>query len=177
MKKGYSLRPPRFPGGAWYFRCTYMGTRMEISTKLSEQAAAEAFAADLYRSILDDPIINLEDPRPSSMVERQPESISLGMFERFLTTSFTLVGEQIVRLGTGRHVSFYVNKSGYRQTDVFWDRRRRRVLEHRWKFLLHHRWLPRSIDHINRVRDDNRIANLRASTPFLQAGNRGHAPL
>lgn len=35
---------------------------------------------------------------------------------------------------------------------------------HRMIFLWHHGYLPRCIDHINRIKDDNRIENLRAAT-------------
>ena len=35
---------------------------------------------------------------------------------------------------------------------------------HRIIFLWHHGWLPPTIDHINGIKDDNRIENLRAAT-------------
>ena len=44
---------------------------------------------------------------------------------------------------------------------------------HRLAFLLCHGWLPCGIDHINGVRDDNRIINLRECTPKQNGANRG----
>ena len=38
----------------------------------------------------------------------------------------------------------------------------KRYYVHRLVFLLHHGYLPRSIDHINQIKSDNRIENLRA---------------
>lgn len=40
----------------------------------------------------------------------------------------------------------------------------KRYREHRLIFLMHHGYLPEFVDHINNIRDDNRIENLRAAT-------------
>ena len=173
MRLPYSLRPPRKPGYAWGFRCSHKGIRIEITTGHCIEAVAWAWAADLHGMIERDTIMNLDDPRPPGLAEVMPEAIPLGAFEHFLMTSFILIDETIVRLGTNRAISFHLNAGGYRQAEIPWESRRKRVLEHRWKFLLHHRWLPRSVDHKNRVRHDNRLGNLKASTAYLQAGNRG----
>lgn len=68
----------------------------------------------------------------------------------------------------------YVKKrSGYRSVtigglDYF---------EHRLVYQWHHEGdIPDYIDHINGVRDDNRIENLRASNPRLNQGNRKATP-
>lgn len=54
-----------------------------------------------------------------------------------------------------------INPSGYIEIGVFG----KRYLAHRlaW-FYVHGKWPQHEIDHINRIRDDNRIANLREAT-------------
>ena len=44
---------------------------------------------------------------------------------------------------------------------------------HRVVFLMVHGWLPKEIDHINRDKTDNRIANLRPATSSQNKGNIG----
>jgi hypothetical protein len=44
--------------------------------------------------------------------------------------------------------------------------------EHRLIFLLHHGYLPEFIDHINGIRSDNRIENLRGATRLQNNSNR-----
>jgi hypothetical protein len=44
---------------------------------------------------------------------------------------------------------------------------------HRIVFLWWHGWLPKEIDHRNRIKTDNRIDNLRASTSSQNKGNIG----
>ena len=44
---------------------------------------------------------------------------------------------------------------------------------HRIAFLIVHGWLPKEIDHINRDKTDNRIANLRPATSSQNKGNIG----
>jgi hypothetical protein len=49
-----------------------------------------------------------------------------------------------------------------------------RYAAHRLAWLyVHGEWPPAQIDHINRLRNDNRIANLRAATPRENSANRG----
>ena len=49
------------------------------------------------------------------------------------------------------------------------------IVEHRLAWALHFgEWPNGWIDHINRVRDDNRITNLRIATPSENAKNREH---
>lgn len=62
---------------------------------------------------------------------------------------------------------------GYRYVKC--GKSRRRVAAHRVIFLMHHGYLPAVIDHINRIRDDNRIENLRdAVTEGNNQGNQSH---
>jgi len=175
MKLPYNLRPPRRQGGNWYVRGTYNGTRLELSTHHTVEALAWMFAAQLWEDFAADPAMNADDPRPPGLAESQPEAVPLGLFEMYLLANFTLVGEAVVQLGSGRRISFHECHGGYRQAKIRWERREKRVLEHRLKFLLHHRWLPRTVDHKNRVRSDNALLNLEASTPYRQAQNRGSA--
>ena len=44
---------------------------------------------------------------------------------------------------------------------------------HRLVFLMHHGWLPREIDHENRIKTDNRIGNLRPCSRSQNTGNVG----
>lgn len=175
MKLHYSLRPPRRPGGNWYVRGTYNSTRIELSTRHTAEALAWRFAAELWEAFERDPGMNADDPRPPGLAEAQPEATPLGLFEVYLLANFVLIGESVVQLGTGRTLAFHACHGGYRQAKIRWERREKRVLEHRLKFLLQHRWLPRSVDHVNGIRSDNALRNLRASTPYLQAQNRGRA--
>ena len=47
------------------------------------------------------------------------------------------------------------------------------VLAHRLAWYIEHKQEPKLIDHINRVKADNRIANLREATPSQNQCNRG----
>ena len=42
---------------------------------------------------------------------------------------------------------------------------------HRLIFMWHHGWLPKYLDHINRIRTDNRIENLRPATSSENGAN------
>ena len=66
-----------------------------------------------------------------------------------------------------------LRKNGYRQVNLLG----RVYLEQNLAWWLYHgEWMPDglSVDHINRVRDDNRIANLRLVTPTEQVHNRNY---
>jgi hypothetical protein len=62
--------------------------------------------------------------------------------------------------------------SGYRR--VKWCGRWYR--EHRLVYWLHNGYMPVQVDHINGIRDDNRIENLRESTPNQNQWNRRSEP-
>lgn len=59
--------------------------------------------------------------------------------------------------------------SGYRQIKIY----SQRCLIHRLIFLMHHGYLPEFIDHINGIKNDNRVENLRAATKSQNLYNCG----
>lgn len=66
-----------------------------------------------------------------------------------------------------KKVSGYINSKGYRTIQIY----HKRYLVHRviWLYL-YGEW-PENIDHINHVRDDNRISNLRLATSLINSQN------
>lgn len=67
-----------------------------------------------------------------------------------------------------------IAKDGYRHIGFTDGGKFRSVLAHRVAWMLHFREQPpEQIDHINRQRSDNRIANLRPATPAENARHRG----
>ena len=60
------------------------------------------------------------------------------------------------------------DKNGYRRVKIDG----KRFGEHRVIWAMHHGWWPKQIDHINGIRDDNRIDNLRAATPQQNQANK-----
>lgn len=70
-------------------------------------------------------------------------------------------------------IAGWVENNGYRRVCIDG----RRYLAHRVAWLyVHGKWPEHEIDHINGVRDDNRIANLRSATHAENAQNRGKRP-
>ena len=61
-----------------------------------------------------------------------------------------------------------VNEKGY----VIINIKGRALSGHRLSFFAIHRYLPDMVDHIDRVRHNNRISNLRASNAYKNAQNR-----
>mgnify|MGYP003662158360 CR=1 FL=1 len=58
-------------------------------------------------------------------------------------------------------------KNGYEHIQINY----KYIYNHRAIFLYHHGYLPKILDHINGIRDDNRIENLREVTSFQNAWN------
>lgn len=83
-------------------------------------------------------------------------------------------GENIRRKDLVGKIAGSVNPNdGYRYVKC--GKSRRCVAAHRVIFLMHHGYLPDVIDHVNRIRDDNRIENLRdAGTESNNQGNQSH---
>jgi hypothetical protein len=61
-----------------------------------------------------------------------------------------------------------INNTGYYRTKVFG----KKYLNHRIIFAMHHGYMPKYIDHIDRNRLNNKIENLRPATRRLNAINR-----
>lgn len=57
-----------------------------------------------------------------------------------------------------------LNQVGYRQISLTFDKKRYLVLTHRLVYLYHFGFMPKEIDHINLIKTDNRIENLREAT-------------
>jgi hypothetical protein len=68
----------------------------------------------------------------------------------------------------------YTGKGGYWFIDLFQNTKS--VPAHRLIWLWHWGELPRSIDHINRIKTDNRLENLRPATPLQQNANKPMDP-
>ena len=62
--------------------------------------------------------------------------------------------------------------NGYMATRVWIGKKCKRILLHRLVFLLANGYLPKTVDHINGIRDDNRPENLREASHRDQQGNR-----
>ncbi len=73
----------------------------------------------------------------------------------------------------GRPVGYLQQSHGYLVVNFpFGTPRKTHIFKnHRLIFLMHHGYLPEMVDHINGVRTDNRIENLRAVTPQQSAFN------
>ena len=76
------------------------------------------------------------------------------------------VAEYQKRFGLGK-LAGTPTLDGYRQVRINGKLYR----EHRVVFMLHHGWVPTYLDHINGVRDDNRVENLRPCTQTQNSYN------
>jgi len=65
-----------------------------------------------------------------------------------------------------------ITSSGYKRVKTNYNGRNIGVLAHRIIWYMHHGYLPRVLDHINRNKSDNRIENLRAVTHAQNSRNR-----
>jgi hypothetical protein len=66
-------------------------------------------------------------------------------------------------------VAGFIKDDGYRQINI--DGKLYRAARLAW-FITHGEWPQNEIDHINRVRDDNRLVNLRDVTPTENSNNK-----
>lgn len=83
----------------------------------------------------------------------------------------TLFWKKMVTNKTGKRVgkvAGYIHPTGYRLISVHGYQYK----AHRLVFLYHYGYMPEFIDHINGVKDDNRIENLRAATKAQNNQNR-----
>ena len=76
----------------------------------------------------------------------------------------------ITRRSTGKATGYKHN--GYLRIDIYQNGKRHRYLAHRIAYLMHYKKLPKAIDHVNRIKDDNRIVNLREDTGGINMVNK-----
>lgn len=61
----------------------------------------------------------------------------------------------------GRKITYVCKLTGYHRMVLTYEGKRYKVTAHQFAFYCEHGFVPKFIDHINRVRTDNRIENLR----------------
>lgn len=93
------------------------------------------------------------------------------LWERYAYNPLT--GQVFSRLHPKRKALGYCSRLGYMQTVIRWHGEVQNVFIHRlvWKWV-HGSEPGETIDHINRVRSDNRAWNLRIADMFVQRSNR-----
>lgn len=97
------------------------------------------------------------------------------LWERYAYNPLT--GEVFSRLHPKRKALGYPSRLGYMQTVIRWHGEVQNVFMHRlvWKWV-HGTEPGETIDHINRIRTDNRAWNLRIADMFTQRANRSDSP-
>ena len=91
-------------------------------------------------------------------------------FDEYVLSRYSYVDGQVV--GPAHIVRGTPLGTGYLGTLILFEGKKRRVLMHRLVFLLVHKYLPETVDHINGDPADNRPENLRAANKREQQGNR-----
>ena len=74
----------------------------------------------------------------------------------------------LIRKSNGLETAQYNSRDGYKRVSFDGER----LLTHRVIFLMHHGFLPKVVDHMNRDRSDNRIENLRECGLSMNVFNR-----
>jgi hypothetical protein len=100
----------------------------------------------------------------------KPNRMNHITYER-LRELFDISNGMFRRKRTGRTIKGTKTSDGYMCITLQFNKKYRRYYYHRLLFLYHHGHLPDVIDHINRVKHDNRIENLRGSSTLQNSGN------
>lgn len=148
---------------------TYVGNMAEDAdtakvTRAQWQAAVDALKAE-----------KVEESIPDKKLIRSNDDLAVLVASKtFYRFGNLFWGEGIRRKDLAGKMAGSVSATdGYRYVKC--GKSRNRVAVHRVIFLMHHGYLPEVIDHINRIRDDNRIENLRdALTEGNNQGNQSH---
>ena len=179
----HRLYPPgtRKNNKTYVVRFQLDGERREVATDSETEEGALAYLRRLMEAISrerkahkahqEERLRVTPQPVVSPATRLSPQGLGLGNFERWFFETHCW-SEGLILRRTGGILRFYKSAHGYRSARVEYLGEVRSVLEHRMVYLLIHGWLPQSIDHRNRNREDNRPSNLVASTPLLQARNR-----
>jgi hypothetical protein len=93
--------------------------------------------------------------RLHEVLDYDPET---GIFTNILWRPHAIVGRQAGYLDEAGYIRIGIDGTYYRAHRLAW-------------FYVHGVWPPNQIDHINRRRDDNRIANLRKATQHENSRN------
>jgi len=93
----------------------------------------------------------------STLLRYDPETGDL--YWRVTKSAKAVAGQKAGSVNQHGHVNLQIDKKMY--------------AAHQIVFLLHHGYIPKEIDHINRVKTDNRIENLRPCTSTQNKGNVG----
>lgn len=147
---------------SWVARGYVNGSQVEVSCRTADRGKAEHFAHEFFTNL------------KAFYDKTTPKAREIGDFEQSLLDNYYWHEGHILHR-RGGVLRFYKAAHGYRSAKIIFMGEKRTMLEHRMVFLLVHKWLPESIDHINRDRADNRPSNLRAATPRSQGNNRGIA--
>ena len=136
-------------------RFRYAGRYFEISTGcLSEELALAC--VEQFKARYDE-----EASRGALRPPRAGQARSIGEFESFLLQNYRLQHGCVVD-SEGKAVCGQELGGGLSQVRVRWQGEVRSVLMHRLVFLLHWRWLPAVIEHIDGNPANNDPINLRA---------------
>lgn len=99
----------------------------------------------------------LELSRLRQLLSYDPDT---GLFHRRVAVPGTVVGARAGTIAPNDYERIYIDRRSYLAHRLAW-------------FYVHGQWPVGELDHINRVKSDNRLCNLREATPAQNSANRG----
>jgi hypothetical protein len=102
------------------------------------------------------------------------QELIMEMTQKFLQENYIYSDGKLISVATGNSVG-HLNGAGRVQVTITMAGKTKQFYMHRLVFLLHHGYLPKIVDHIDRNPQNNRIENLRAATPSESSCNRVEA--